>query len=69
MHELWKESYRTNLLQLESAEEAVRGSHAIIILTEWDVFRTYDYSQFYKSMEKPSYVFDGRNLLDEAAIK
>lgn len=49
--------------QCLTAEEAVKGSHAIIILTEWDIFKTYDYSEFYNIMEKPSYIFDGRNLL------
>lgn len=50
---------------MASAEEAVRESHAIIILTEWDIFKTYSYADFYKLMEKPSYIFDGRNLLNE----
>lgn len=43
----------------------MRESHAIIILTEWDIFRTYPYAEFYRLMEKPSYIFDGRNLLNE----
>lgn len=40
-------------------------SHAIIILTEWDAFKEYPYAEFYKLMEKPSYIFDGRNILSE----
>lgn len=38
-------------------------SHAIIILTEWDVFAEYNYKEFYELMDKPSYIFDGRNML------
>jgi len=53
----------------ESAEEAVKDAHAIVILTEWDVFKTYDYGKFYAMMQKPAFVFDGRNLLDHSALR
>jgi len=64
LHELWKEEFKNRLIQFEDADKAVRGSSAILVLTEWDIFKTYNYEDFYKSMEKPSHVFDGRNLLD-----
>lgn len=48
----------------ETAEEAVQDAHAILILTEWDEFRTYDYNQFYHNMTKPAFLIDGRNILD-----
>lgn len=44
--------------------EACRGAHAIAILTEWDEFKTYDWQQIYANMQKPAFIFDGRNLLD-----
>ena len=56
------------MIAYEDAQKAVRGSSAILVLTEWDIFKTYSYEDFYKSMEKPSYIFDGRNLLDEQKI-
>lgn len=56
------------MIAFEDAQKAVRGSSAILVLTEWDIFKTYSYEDFYKSMEKPSYIFDGRNLLDEQKI-
>merc|ERR1711920_3295 len=49
-------------------EEAVEGAHAIVILTEWDEFKTYRYDQFYSKMMKPAFVFDGRNLLDHVGL-
>jgi len=52
------------LIAFEDAQKAVRGSSAILVITEWDIFKTYPYEDFYQSMEKPSYIFDGRNLLD-----
>ncbi|CEL95669.1 unnamed protein product [Vitrella brassicaformis CCMP3155] len=48
----------------EDAESAVQDSHAILILTEWDAFKGYDYSLFRKRMRKPAFLFDGRNILD-----
>ena len=44
--------------------ESVKGSHAIVILTEWDEFKTYDYNLAYTQMQKPCFIFDGRNVLE-----
>jgi len=43
---------------------ATEGSHAIAVLTEWDLYRNLDYKRIYESMEKPAFIFDGRNILD-----
>merc|ERR1711975_179322 len=45
------------------------GAHAIAILTEWDVFKTLDYQRIYDSMQKPAFIFDGRNLIDSDALE
>jgi len=49
--------------------EACRNSHAIAVLTEWDEFRTYDWHKIYNAMQKPAFIFDGRNLLNGAELK
>lgn len=46
------------------AYEACKDAHAIAILTEWDEFRDLDWQKIYDHMQKPAFVFDGRNLLD-----
>jgi UDPglucose 6-dehydrogenase len=43
-------------------------AHAVLILTEWDEFKTYDYKKILKSMQKPAFIFDGRNILDHKAL-
>nr|CAG4646931.1 EOG090X03RJ [Megafenestra aurita]SVE92303.1 EOG090X03RJ [Megafenestra aurita] len=48
--------------------EAAKGTHALVICTEWDQFITYDYQRMYDSMLKPAFVFDGRKILDHAAL-
>merc|ERR1711988_1573143 len=40
------------------------GAHAIAILTEWDAFKTLDYQRIFDSMQKPAFIFDGRNIID-----
>ncbi|CAD5206019.1 unnamed protein product [Bursaphelenchus okinawaensis] len=49
--------------------KAAEESHAIVILTEWDEFKTYDYERLFASMKKPASVFDGRLLLDQHKLK
>ena len=48
---------------------AVAGSHAILVLTEWDEFRSLPFEQFFAQMQKPAFVFDGRNLLDHKLLR
>jgi len=48
--------------------KACEGAHAIALLTEWTQFKELDYERIYASMEKPAFVFDGRNILDHQAL-
>lgn len=48
----------------EDPYEACEKAHAIAVLTEWDEFTTYDWQRIYNQMQKPAFIFDGRNLLD-----
>jgi len=47
---------------------AARGAHALAVLTEWDAYRSLDYRAMFESMEKPAFLFDGRNILDHQAL-
>ena len=49
--------------------KAMEGSHAIAILTEWDDFKTYDWKRIYDNMQKPAFIFDGRNVLDSDVLE
>ncbi len=49
--------------------EALQDAHAAAVLTEWDEFSSYDWNQIKQLMKKPSFVFDGRKLLDSAQLK
>ena len=52
----------------EDPYDAVKGAHAIALLTEWDSFRKLDFRRIYALMEKPAFLFDGRNLLDHRKL-
>jgi UDPglucose 6-dehydrogenase len=49
--------------------EACQNAHAIAVLTEWDEFTQYDWQKIYDSMQKPAFIFDGRNLLNGPDLK
>ena len=48
--------------------KAAKNAHAIAILTEWDLYKTLDYKAIYDKMEKPAFIFDGRNILDHKKL-
>ncbi len=47
---------------------AAEGAHALAILTEWPHFAELDYEAIFKSMVKPAFIFDGRNVLDHRGL-
>jgi UDPglucose 6-dehydrogenase len=51
------------------AYEACAGAHAVAIVTEWDEFKTLDYAKIFAAMPKPAFLFDGRNIVDLAALR
>merc|ERR1711988_1706041 len=48
--------------------EAAKGAHAILICTEWDEFKDYDYKRIYDNMMRPAFIFDGRRILDKKTL-
>jgi UDPglucose 6-dehydrogenase len=51
----------------QSAEEALRGADAVILVTEWPEFAELDWTAAAESMSNPL-VVDGRNYLDPEAL-
>ena len=60
---------KTYVASFEDSYTACKDAHAIAILTEWDEFKEYDWQKIYDSMQKPAFVFDGRNVLNAAEMK
>lgn len=66
---LGKGQTNARLTVARNAYEAAEGAHAIAIVTEWDEFKTLDYAKIFAGMQKPAFVFDGRNILDLAKLR
>jgi UDPglucose 6-dehydrogenase len=41
----------------------------VVIVTEWDEFKSLDYNEIYNNMNKPAFLFDGRLLLDHQKLQ
>lgn len=52
----------------ESAYDALEGADALLIVTEWPMFRTPDFDKMNNSL-KNKVVFDGRNLFEPAQMQ
>lgn len=59
----------TNITFCTSHTQAAERAHAIVILTEWDEFKAYNYKQLYDNMVQPAFLFDGRAIVDINAMR
>ncbi len=57
-----------NVDYIEDPYEATVGCDAIAVMTEWDIYKRLDYERIYKNMNKPAFIFDGRNILDHKRL-
>lgn len=57
-----------NVTVVNDCYEASDDAHAVAVLTEWDEFKTLDFEKVYEKMHRPSFLFDGRNLLDQSKL-
>jgi UDPglucose 6-dehydrogenase len=59
---------KSGLILVDSAEEALQGSNALIVVTEWKNFWSPDFDLL-KTTLKDAVIFDGRNLYQPELIK
>jgi UDPglucose 6-dehydrogenase len=53
---------------IEDPYEASSGCDAVAVVTEWEIYANLDFKRIYRSMAKPAFVFDGRNILDHKRL-
>eukprot|EP00850_Spirogloea_muscicola_P021889 SM000266S09834 [mRNA] locus=s266:79051:82841:- [translate_table: standard] len=51
------------------AYAAAKDAHGVAVITEWDEFKTLDWQKIYDQMQKPAFVFDGRNILNVSKLR
>ncbi|GMQ88507.1 MAG: UDP-glucose/GDP-mannose dehydrogenase family protein [Gammaproteobacteria bacterium] len=54
---------RDDLTLCETPEAALQGADALVVITEWNQFRSPDFELLHKQLKEPV-IFDGRNLYD-----
>lgn len=59
---------RDDLVFAENPEAAVKGADALVVLTEWMVFRSPDFEQIRKALRQPV-IFDGRNIYNPEVME
>ena len=57
-----------NLSLKESPEKALDEADALVIVTEWNIFRSPDFTKIKSKLKQPV-IFDGRNLYDPALLE
>ncbi|MEJ2451537.1 MAG: UDP-glucose/GDP-mannose dehydrogenase family protein [Gammaproteobacteria bacterium] len=59
---------RPELVLTDSPEEAVENTDALIVMTEWNIFRSPDLVELKQKMRSPV-IFDGRNIYNPQVMK
>ena len=57
-----------SISSFDNPYSACADAHAIAVLTEWDEFVEYDWQKIYDGMQKPAFIFDGRNILKDSNL-
>ncbi|MEN8168245.1 MAG: UDP-glucose/GDP-mannose dehydrogenase family protein [Pseudomonadota bacterium] len=58
---------RDDLLYCENQHDALRGADALVVVTEWQLFRSPDLEHVKQTLKQPV-IFDGRNIYDPAHL-
>lgn len=58
----------TDVEYIDDPYIAAQGAHAIAVITEWELYKTLDYQRIYDNMEKPAFLFDGRNIVEHRKL-
>lgn len=62
------ETWSSSMEICKNVYDAALEAHALVICTEWDLFKKLDYTRIFQNMVKPAFIFDGRLILDRAKL-
>ena len=60
---------RKHMRMVPNVYEALNQAHALAVVTEWTEFATLDFERIFKSMVKPAFAYDGRNILPHGRMR
>ena len=58
-----------NIQVFDSPYKAAENSNIVSICTEWNEFKDLAWTKVYQLMKKPSWVFEGRNILNKNELE
>lgn len=64
----FKDWYKLPINYFEDKYSALEGSSALLIITEWDEFRTVDFDKVKDKLENPL-IIDGRNIFEPVVVR
>jgi UDPglucose 6-dehydrogenase len=59
---------RDDLVYCDNQEDTLKGADALVVVTEWQVFRSPDFERMKQTLQAPV-IFDGRNIYDPHRLK
>ncbi|MFH1332602.1 MAG: UDP-glucose/GDP-mannose dehydrogenase family protein [archaeon] len=59
-----KQHFKDKVTYCKNLEETVKGSDAIVLMTEWDEFKKMNLKKIKRMMNEPAHFFDGRNVFE-----
>ncbi len=59
---------RDDLVYCENQQQTLQGADALVVVTEWQVFRSPDFDHIKQTLSAPV-IFDGRNIYDPERLK
>jgi UDPglucose 6-dehydrogenase len=63
-----KHYFKASVAYADDEYAALRGSDALLVVTEWNEFRNPDFALMKSSLKQPV-VFDGRNIFEPEKMK
>ena len=49
--------------------KSAKGVDAIVVLTEWDLYKTLEWEKLFELMRKPAWVFDTRSVVNSENLE
>jgi UDPglucose 6-dehydrogenase len=63
-----QEHFGVRIEHFKNKYEALSGAHALLIMTEWDAYKSPDYSELAEQLQE-RVIFDARNVLDATQVR
>ena len=63
-----KDAPANSVQYFDDPYQAAEDAHALVVLTDWKSFTQLDYQRIYQQMQKPAFIFDGRNFLEHQKL-